>query len=75
MEQMKNTHKHTYICFIDPIRLLHPYRLDILQDEIRIRKLEKEKTIMRDLCRSRSKLVKEQEKRIAELEKLLHSSS
>ncbi|EZA59853.1 Centromere-associated protein E [Ooceraea biroi] len=47
----------------------------IIADDIKIRKLEKEKTLMKDLCRSRTKIIKEYEKRIAELEMLQHSSS
>ncbi|KYN00256.1 Centromere-associated protein E [Cyphomyrmex costatus] len=45
----------------------------IIDDEIRITKLEKEKQIMRDVCRSRSKTIKELEKQVEEYEKLLNS--
>ncbi|KMQ97228.1 centromere-associated protein e [Lasius niger] len=45
----------------------------IIEDEIRITKLEKEKQFMKDVCRSRSKTIKELEKQIEEYEKLLHS--
>ncbi|KYN29939.1 PREDICTED: kinesin-related protein 4-like [Trachymyrmex cornetzi] len=43
----------------------------VIDDEIRITKLEKEKQIMRDVCRTRSKTIKELEKQIEEYEKLL----
>ncbi|XP_014470851.1 PREDICTED: centromere-associated protein E [Dinoponera quadriceps] len=45
----------------------------IIDEELRIVKLEKEKKIMKDLCRSRSKTIKELEKRIEEYETLLQS--
>ncbi|XP_071554788.1 uncharacterized protein [Temnothorax nylanderi] len=47
----------------------------IIDDDIRIRKLEKEKQIMKDVCRSRSKTIKELEKQIEEYEKLFHSKN
>lgn len=40
-----------------------------MQDEIRITKLEKEKQFMKDVCRSRSKTIKELEKQLEEYEK------
>ncbi|XP_070156906.1 kinesin-related protein 4 [Polyergus mexicanus] len=43
----------------------------IIEDEIRITKLEKEKQFMKEVCRSRSKTIKELEKQITEYEKLL----
>ncbi|XP_029166361.1 kinesin-related protein 4-like isoform X2 [Nylanderia fulva] len=43
----------------------------IIEDEIRITKLEKEKQFMKDVCRSRSKTIKELEKQVEEYEKLL----
>ncbi|XP_077280881.1 uncharacterized protein LOC143907787 [Temnothorax americanus] len=47
----------------------------IIDDDIRIRKLEKEKQIMKDVCRSRSRTIKELEKQIEEYEKLFHSKN
>ncbi|KYQ46666.1 Centromere-associated protein E [Trachymyrmex zeteki] len=47
----------------------------VIDDEIRITKLEKEKQIMRDVCRTRSKTIKELEKQIEEYQKLLNSKS
>ncbi|KYN18753.1 PREDICTED: kinesin-like protein KIN-7I [Trachymyrmex cornetzi] len=47
----------------------------VIDDEIRITKLEKEKQIMRDVCRTRSKTIKELEKQIEEYEKLLNSKN
>ncbi|KYN37073.1 Centromere-associated protein E [Trachymyrmex septentrionalis] len=47
----------------------------VIDDEIRITKLEKEKRIMRDVCRTRSKTIKELEKQIEEYEKLLNSKN
>ncbi|KAL6443574.1 hypothetical protein ACFW04_001608 [Cataglyphis niger] len=47
----------------------------IIEDEIRITKLEKEKQFMKDVCRSRSKTIKELEKQITEYEKLLQSKN
>lgn len=41
----------------------------IIEDEIRITKLEKEKQFMKDVCRSRSKTIKELEKQLEEYEK------
>jgi len=49
--------------------------LCFIKDEVRITKLEKEKQIMKDVCRSRSKTIKELEKQIEEYEKLLHSKN
>lgn len=46
-----------------------------MQDEIRITKLEKEKQFMKDICRSRSKTIKELEKQITEYEILLQSKN
>ncbi|XP_012226880.2 uncharacterized protein [Linepithema humile] len=40
----------------------------IIDDEVKIAKLEKEKEIMKNICRSRSKTIKELEQRIQELE-------
>lgn len=47
----------------------------IIDDDIRISKLEKEKQIMKDVCRSRSKTIKELEKKVEEYEKLLQSNN
>ncbi|KAG5314350.1 CENPE protein, partial [Acromyrmex insinuator] len=47
----------------------------VIDDEIRITKLEKEKQIMRDVCRTRSKTIKELEKQVEEYEKLLNSKN
>ncbi|XP_036150579.1 kinesin-related protein 4-like [Monomorium pharaonis] len=47
----------------------------IIDDEIRITKLEKEKQIMKEVCRSRTKTIKELEKQIQEFEKLLNSKN
>ncbi|XP_039304162.1 kinesin-related protein 4 [Solenopsis invicta] len=47
----------------------------IIDDDIRITKLEKEKQIMKEVCRSRSKTIKELEKKIEQFEKLLHSKN
>ncbi|XP_025073915.1 kinesin-related protein 4-like [Pogonomyrmex barbatus] len=43
----------------------------IIDDDVRITKLEKEKQIMKELCRSRSKTIKELEKQIEEYANLL----
>ncbi|XP_032664688.1 kinesin-related protein 4 [Odontomachus brunneus] len=45
----------------------------IIDEELRIAKLEKEKKIMKDVCRARSKTIKELEKQIEEYEMLLQS--
>lgn len=47
----------------------------VIEDEIRIKKLEKEKQFMKDVCRSRSKTIKELEKQLEECEKLLRSKN
>ncbi|EFN84609.1 Centromeric protein E [Harpegnathos saltator] len=45
----------------------------IIDEELRIVKLEKEKKIMKDVCRSRSKTIKELQKRLEEYETLWQS--
>lgn len=40
----------------------------LLQDHVKLQKLEKEKSMMKDICRNRAKKIKELEERIKVLE-------
>ncbi|CAL7952387.1 unnamed protein product [Xylocopa violacea] len=46
----------------------------IVEDHVKIQKLEKEKTLMKDLCRSRHRQIRELQDRIKELEEVQSSS-
>ncbi|XP_012217244.1 centromere-associated protein E-like isoform X2 [Linepithema humile] len=74
--KQKFVNRRTQACQTIPINVLRfcGSNSGIIEDEVKITKLEKEKQIMKNVCRSRSKTIKELEQRVQELEQLISHS-